>query len=230
MSRQIRTMEQLEEALDVDLAWRKKELADLKLLCNAQQEMNCLLRSTFVMSCAHFEGFIKYATNAYLAYLSSLELTCEQIRVEYASMIVRNKKHALFNSKSGKKVKVSVVTDMLKYYEEVELTKFRISLDDSDMPIVDEDQPAITTEGNPSPEVLKEISKLIGLDYNTLFKTREQFIDRELLLPRHKIAHGQHYPVSEIELAEAIEYVFTMMESIKSSIISLVESNAHLRY
>lgn len=67
MAIKINTLEMLLEELDQDLQWRKKEILDIRTLIIANDYLPCLLRSCFTLSCAHFEGFIRYASNAYIA-------------------------------------------------------------------------------------------------------------------------------------------------------------------
>lgn len=67
----IKTIEKLEDLLMQDLAWRKKEMVSLKILVD-KDEVNepILLRAGIALLCAHFEGFIKRASNCYIGYVS----------------------------------------------------------------------------------------------------------------------------------------------------------------
>lgn len=67
----IKTVETLEELLMQDLAWRKKEMFSLKILVE-KDEVNepILLRAGIALLCAHFEGFIKRASNCYIGYVA----------------------------------------------------------------------------------------------------------------------------------------------------------------
>ena len=178
------------EELDQDLQWRKKEILDIRTLIIANDYLPCLLRSCFTLSCAHFEGFIRYASNAYIAYIAGQKIECRKLKLEIAAILIRKKHYNLF-SNNQYKVKTSVVKKALEEYENILSQQFIIKLNDNAEPIVDEDEPAIPTESNPKPDVLKEITQIIGLDYENMFKAREPFIDRELLNPRHNIVHGR---------------------------------------
>ena len=61
MSIKIHNIEELIEKLDFDAQWRKKEIADILLLCKNNNNPPVLLRAAFVLCSAHFEGYIKYA-------------------------------------------------------------------------------------------------------------------------------------------------------------------------
>lgn len=70
-NKKIKTVETLEELLMQDLAWRKKEMFSLKILVE-KDEINepILLRAGIALLCAHFEGFIKRASNYYIGYVA----------------------------------------------------------------------------------------------------------------------------------------------------------------
>lgn len=56
----IKNIEQLEEILMSDLAWRKKEMLSLRLLVEKDSvNESILIRAGMALLCAHFEGFIK---------------------------------------------------------------------------------------------------------------------------------------------------------------------------
>ena len=114
-------------------------------------------------------------------------------------------------------------------YENILSQQFIIKLNDNAEPIVDEDEPAIPTESNPKPDVLKEITQIIGLDYENMFKAREPFIDRELLNPRHNIVHGRRRVPNYNEVIEVTNYVLEIMETYKESVYSLAEKEDYLK-
>ena len=216
------------EELDQDLQWRKKEILDIRTLIIANDYLPCLLRSCFTLSCAHFEGYIRYASNAYIAYIAGQKIECRKLKLEIAAILIRKKHYNLF-SNNQYKVKTSVVKKALEEYENILSQQFIIKLNDNAEPIVDEDEPAIPTESNPKPDVLKEITQIIGLDYENMFKAREPFIDRELLNPRHNIVHGRRRVPIYNEVIEVTNYVLEIMETYKESVYSLAEKEDYLK-
>ena len=213
MSIKIRNIEELSEKIDADVQWRKKEIADIKMLC---QDCNCppaFLRAAFVLCCAHFEGSIKFASNAYIAFISSQNIKGKDLRIEISSIAVRKKKHQLFGVPATKKVKITVVSDVLQTYDEMLEHNFFIKLSDDDLiPEIDEEDIPLPTEGNPTPDVLADITRILGIDYNSLFQLREPFIDRELLNPRNSVAHGERRQISLQELNAVAEFVLEIMD------------------
>lgn len=230
MSIRIHNIEELTEKLDADAQWRKKEIADIRLLCQNNNNPSVLLRAAFVLCCAHFEGYIKYASNAYIAFISTQNIKGKDLRVEIASIAVRKKKHQLFGQSSTKKVKITVVSDVLETYDNMLENNFFIKLNEDDLvPEIDEEDIPLPTEGNPTPEVLSDISKILGINYNELFQLREPFIDGELLKPRHSVAHGERRPITPSELDSAADFVVEIIDKYKYSIINAAENNRHMR-
>lgn len=230
MSIRIRNIEELSEKLDADVQWRKKEIADIRLLCQNNNNPSVLLRAAFVLCCAHFEGSIKYASNAYIAFISSQNIKGKDLRIEISSIAVRKKKHQSFGIPSTKKVKITVVSDVLQTYDSMLENNFFIKLNEDDLvPEIDEEDIPLPTEGNPTPDVLADISKILGINYETLFQLREPFIDGELLKPRHSVAHGERRPISLAELNAAADFVLDILDKYKDSIIDAAENNRHMR-
>lgn len=230
MSIRITSIEQLIEKLDTDIQWRKKEIADIRAYCQNSDNPQVLLRASFVLCCAHFEGAIKFASNAYIAYVAGQGVRGKELRVEISSILIRKKKHTLFNIPTSQKVKVSVVSDILSAYDELLESQFYIKLNEDDlMPEIDETDPPLSTGGNPTPDVLAEISKVLGISYEELFQLREPFINSELLKPRHAVAHGERRTIHIDELNSACDFVLEVIEKYKSSIIDAAINNLHLR-
>lgn len=230
MSIRIRSIEELIERIDDDAQWRKKEIADLHLYCRNNNYPNFLLRATFILCCAHFEGYIKYASNAYIAYISGQNIKGKDLRIEISSIVIRKKKHQSFGIPSRKKVKVTVVSDVLQAYDDMLEQNFYIKLNEDDLvPEIDENDIPLPTEGNPTPDVLADISKILGIDYDELFQLRAPFINNELLKPRHSVVHGERRLITIEELNAATNFVLEIMDRYKNSIIDAAEKNLHLR-
>lgn len=227
MSIKVNSLEELAEKLDDDIRWRRKEIIDIQTYCQEHRNPPVLLRSAFILCCAHFEGAIKYASNAYIAYISGQNIIGKELLIEISSILIRKKKRASFSSQ---KVKLSVVSDVLRTYDELLENKFYIKLnEDGIMSESDEIELPLSTGGNPTPEVLREISKILDIDYEDLFQLRELFINSELLKPRHAVAHGERRPISEEELTHAKDFVLEIIEKYKDSIVDAATHNRHLR-
>ena len=73
----IKNLEELEDRIDDEIAWRKKELISIKNDVRSSEnkdisEQSRLIRSGIAMLYAHWEGAIKSLAEYYLIYVSSL--------------------------------------------------------------------------------------------------------------------------------------------------------------
>lgn len=99
----IQNYEELTVALDEDTQWRKKEIVDMRTTCFMPNCPPSILRSAFVLCCAHFEGSIKFSSNAYVAFISGQELKHADLRTEISALIIKKQKHVLFGLHDTKK-------------------------------------------------------------------------------------------------------------------------------
>src|SRR5579859_3694905 len=152
----VRTLLDLQQRLDDELAWRKKELAIISSLIPsarssskvpATEIVNCYVRSGIALLYAHWEGFVKEAGDLYLNYIISQRLKYEELTNNFVAMAA--KKHLSDFGFSNK------VTDHIR------VTDFFLSgLSERCNGFA-----AIETKSNLSAEVLKEILSALGLDY-----------------------------------------------------------------
>src|SRR5216684_3668408 len=88
----IRTFEQFQQLLDEELEWRKKELSVIKALVTARSSteiINCHIRSGIALVYAHWEGFIKAASNAYITYVASQRLTYSELTNNFIAIAAK---------------------------------------------------------------------------------------------------------------------------------------------
>lgn len=211
----IKTIEKLQDQLDRDLAWRKKELINLKLLVRCtQNSMYC--RMGLVMLSAHFEGFIRTVANYYVVFVACQKLPLKLINTNFAAI---HFKHVIERDKET--TKISSYTRKLdeiisQYFEEDFTVKYTIN------------SPIIKTESNPSSKVFREILASIGLSYSS-YETKNNFIDTDLLSNRHAIAHGEQTKISCEEFYLTFDTVFEIMESFKDQVIQAAQENRYLK-
>lgn len=210
----IKTIEKLQDHLDKDLAWRKKELINLRLWVHQTQNlMYC--RMGLVMLSAHFEGFIRSAANYYVVYVSYQKVPLKQINTNFVAIFFRS---ILEKDKETKKISSykKKLDEIIKAYSESEFfVKYT------------EDAPIIKTESNPTSTVFREILTSIGLPY-TSYETKNNFIDGDLLSNRHAIAHGERTKISCEEFYTTFDTILEIMETFKSQIIQAALENSYM--
>jgi hypothetical protein len=177
----VRSLSELNEVLSDDLAWRKRELTTMKFMVEESRthEASVLARSGVCLLYAHWEGFVKEASTAYLCYVARLGLKYNQLRPSLVALSIR----AQFSSAEATSrviVRTSVTEFLLSSMNEAATVPWR---------------DAVETRSNLNTEVLKEIACLVGLDFNH-YATKAKFIDGVLLFSRNSIAHGKRETIT----------------------------------
>jgi len=200
----IRTAEQLSDKLAEDLAWRKKELSEIKSLVEAKnvsdQRHKALLRSGICMLYSHWEGFVKLAANSYLEYVRSQKLSYKELSTNFLALAMKEK------------LKEAKDTNKPSLY--IPVCDFFISELDQRCTLPKD---AISTASNLSSEILKEITNILGIDFS-LYSTKSVLIDTKLLKTRNEIAHGNYSSFDKSEYIELHSQVIEMLDIFRNQI------------
>lgn len=173
------TLEKLQDKLDKDLSWRKKELSLVKTnIEEAEGEvLNSLIRSGVAILYAHWEGFIKNSSRSYLAFLNDQQIKLSDMKDNF--LVLHLTKSIIDVKQANKKTKYGTLIDkVFNHGEEV----FKVQYKESTI---------ISTESNLKYDVLHEILYSIGLDPE-IYELKRQYIDQKLIPVRNKIAHGEN--------------------------------------
>ena len=208
----IKTVEQLEELLVQDLAWRKKEMISLKILVEKDKVNEpILLRAGIALLCAHFEGFIKRASNCYVGYVSQQKKLYSELKENFTAL--KMEKEFKSCSKSDKH---SVHKKLLILHKEL-LTKRFIEK-------YDENNPFISTHSNPSSAELEEILETIGIE-SDIFETKATYIDSSLLEKRHKVVHGERSDLDKEDFLTTFKIIIDLVEEYKTLLVNAADNN-----
>lgn len=203
----VRTIEQLSDKLAEDIAWRKRELSEVKSLIEAKnvplQRHNALIRSGICILYAHWEGFIKLAANSYLEYVAMQRLPYNQLSSNFLALAMKAK---LNEAKDTNKPSL--------YIPVCDFFLFELN-NRSSLPYKDKD--AISTASNLSSEILKEITCILGLDFSP-YSTKSELIDVKLLKARNEIAHGNYLMINRQDYIELHQKVIEMLEIFRNQI------------
>ncbi|WP_449419704.1 MAE_28990/MAE_18760 family HEPN-like nuclease [Phormidium nigroviride] len=200
----IRTAEQLSDKLSTDLAWRKKELSEIKSLVETKsfsdQRHKALLRSGICILYAHWEGFVKLAGNSYLEYVRFKRLTYKELSSNFLALAMKEK---------------------LKEAKETNKPSLYIPVCDFFLSELDKrcllPKDAISTASNLSSEILKEITDILGIDFS-VYSTKSVLIDTKLLKTRNEIAHGDYAVFDKDEYIELHIEVIGMLDIFRNQI------------
>jgi hypothetical protein len=200
----IRTAEQLSDRLATDLAWRKKELSEMKSLIEAKnvsdQRHKVLVRSGVCILYSHWEGFVKLAANSYLEYVISKKLTYQELSSNFLALAMKEK------LKEAKEThKPSLYIPVCEFFLS-ELNQRCILPKD-----------VISTASNLSSEILKEITYILGIDFS-VYSTKSVLIDTKLLKTRNEIAHGNYSVFDRDEYLELHREIIGMLDIFRTEI------------
>lgn len=178
----IRTKEQLVDAIDADLSWRRKELIDIRYLIQqstgSRTRQQVRTRAAVALLYAHWEGFVKAASEIYLEFVCMQRCKNSELARCMLAIVVRSRLKAAQNSK-----KISAHRDVVDFF-----------FDGMDERSVLPYKNAIRTESNLSSTVLFDILDTLGIDAAE-YRSKAHLIDNQLLAKRNHIAHGSELDV-----------------------------------
>lgn len=209
----IRTTEQLVDEIDADLSWRRKELTDIRYQLQQstgnRTRQNVTTRAAVALLYAHWEGFVKAASETYLEFVCMQRCRNSELARSMLAIVVRSKLNAAGSSKK-----------ILSHLEVVDF--FRGEMDErSALPY----KSAIRTESNLSSRVLLDILDTVGIDPSA-YESKMHMIDNQLLAKRNHIAHG-----SELDV-EVDDYLFLHSEvmSLMNLLRNQIQNAAVMRH
>ncbi len=200
----IRTAEELSTKLSDDLAWRKKELSEVKSLVESrsfsEQRHTALVRGAVCILYSHWEGFVKLAANSYVEYVRLQKLNYKQLSSNFLALAMKER------------LKEAKQTNKPSLY--IPVCDFFLSQLNQKCVLP---KNAISTASNLSSEILKEITDILGIDFS-LYSTKSVLIDTKLLKTRNEIAHGDYLVFDREEYIELHTEVIGMLDTFRNQI------------
>jgi hypothetical protein len=213
----IRTVEELDDALSEAIVWRKKELHAIKTLIELNKTVpdrsNCLIRSGVALLYAHWEGFIKEAGIAYLEFVRMQNLSYEELAPNFIALAMRGKL-----TKAAQAKKAMIHNEVVEFF----LTKL------SEKGNIPSNSDAINTQSNLSSDVLENIIHTLGLDYAE-YETQKEVIDEKLLTNRNQIAHGKYLVVDQKRFGEIHAEIIALMELFRNQVSNAAATGKYRR-
>lgn len=211
----IKQLEKLQDLLDQDIAWRKKELIDIKLLIHSTKNP-VLCRVGIALLSAHFEGFIKQAANYYVVHVASQNIKISDLHTNFAAI------------HSGKLFDQCAASDKITVYKKA-IDDFLSNYDNLNFQVCySREHPIIKTESNPSSTVVKNIFDSIGLDFSP-YETKTNYIDADLLSNRHSVVHGERVYIAISDFNSTFETITEIMEQISDQVMTAAINKSYLK-
>jgi hypothetical protein len=207
----IRTISQLQDSLDQGFSWRLKEIADLKITVRGNSTLGqaTVIRAGVPLLYAHWEGFVKQASQDYLNFVSSQRLNYGDLS---ACFVVFGVKKHLANITASRQTSINI--------EAVDFFR-RCAGERADLVL----SSAIDTKSNLNSNIFENIAMSIGVPVRS-YDSYYNLIDESLLARRNKIAHGEYLDLSEEDFRGLSDEVIKLLRMYKTDIENLASVGA----
>ncbi|WP_423214618.1 MAE_28990/MAE_18760 family HEPN-like nuclease [Streptococcus equinus] len=185
-------IEQYENEIESDLAWRKVEIAHLFKIMSDAETKEVVMKSMILLLYAHWEGFIKRTSKLYLKYVSEQNVKNKDLTVNFKALMLKKFAQECIDN-DGRNLQKEF--DFMNKQNKIENKPFKIKVDPND----EFDEDIINTQHNLSSKVLKNITQIVGMEYNDVIKQRSNYIDAMLLNHRNSIGHAGKFANSKNE-------------------------------
>lgn len=195
--------EALLDHMDADVGWRRVELSALRggLARARGNAVDTAARTAVALSYAHWEGYVVAASRTLVTYVAGLQLSYGQLTDNYVALCLAGRLLEAENSVRRVQRHVDVINEI------------RLSEKATFPP----PEKTIHAEGNLKSEKFQDIVLRLGLDQGP-FELHLNWIDRELLRRRNKIAHGDSARADPEFAAEALSTVDTLLEHFRTAV------------
>lgn len=208
----IMKIEQYENEIEVDLAWRKIEISHLFIIMNNVETKEVVIKSMVLLLYAHWEGFIKRTSKLYLKYVSELKVRNKELTVNFQALMLKKFARECID-KDG--LNLQKEFDFINKQNKIEDRPFKIHID----PNNEFDEDVINTQHNLKSKVLKNITQIVGIKYNDAFQKRSNYIDVVLVNHRNAIGHAGKFASNKNE-EDALS--FAKVEELKDFIMVML--------
>lgn len=205
----VRSLSELQDALDTEMGWRLKEIAALKATVSrtSHTAQSTLIRAGTALIYAHWEGFVKKTSEYYLAYINSLRLSMNELADPLIAISLR---HHIEGSQNSQKFSQNI--GVVDFFRNRMSDRYRVSL-----------STAIDTESNLNSSVFSNLAQYLCIDASR-YEAKYHFIDESLLSRRNSIAHGEYLDLNSEEWKVIADEVLWLIRAYKTDI----ENNATL--
>ena len=195
----IRTLTQFQEVLDREMAWRVREIAAFKLATKADGvDRQVFLRAGVALVYAHWEGFIKASSEAYLNFVNNQNHAYRELKSCFAVFGLKGKLALLSSSRQA----------------QPNIEAFEFILGELDNPARMSMSNAIDTESNLTSRVFANIASSLDIA-TTNYETKFHLIDQSLVKRRNKVAHGEYIDFDVQDFRMLADDMLQMMRSYK---------------
>lgn len=184
------------------MSWRIREISTFRLASKQDRvDRDTLIRAGVAMVYAHWEGFIKSASESYLEFVNNQGHLYRELKTCFVVF--------------GMKGKLALLGDSRQAKTNIEVLDFVMS--EMDQPAKMALSNAIRTEANLTSNVFRNIATSIDVSI-TQYESRFPLIDESLVGRRNSIAHGEYLGLKPGEFIQLADDVQMMMRWYKTDL------------
>ena len=207
----VKTLLQLQDAMDRELGWRIKEIATFRVeSAKGGKESKAFTRAGVALLYAHWEGFVKRSAELYLEHVSSLGLRYGDLRTCFVVFGLKGKLNTLVTSKkSSPNIEaLDFIRDSLGQVAVLKLSG------------------AVNTESNLSSTVFENIASSVGVS-TSHYRTKFNLIDSSLVERRNKIAHGEFLDLRSGDFEPLVDEVLNLLRWFKNDLLNAAATESY---
>jgi len=209
----IRTLSQLQEALDTEMAWRIKEIAAFKIATKSNDINRAVfVRAGIALVYAHWEGFIKSSSEHYLNFVDNQGHSYRDLKTCFGIFGLKGKLTTLVDSRKAK----------------ANAEAFDFILAEMDKPARMNMSSAIETGSNLTSKVFSNIAASLDIALAS-YETKFNLIDESLVNRRNKVAHGEFLDLDSEAFLTLADEVLQLMRAYKTDIENGASMTAYRR-
>ena len=199
----IRSLIELNDFLDTQLSWRKRELTNLKFAVGDARTSHrgMMLRAAICLLYSHWEGFIKEAATGYVCFVALRGLKFREVAPNLVALGWRAD-----IQKAGRSNLATLHTELTQKMMGEQEETFRPNWD-----------AAIDVESNLNSKALQQVLCVVGINREE-YMTKGPVIDERLVKNRNGIAHGQGVTIDEDDYDDLHDFVVQMLNLFRNDI------------
>lgn len=206
---ELQTADRLSHRLARDLKWRRDEMSAIERnlrVAVSGIDRDALLRAGVALLYAHWEGFVREASQSYLEFVAS---RVKRGRLDYAKLAAPFVGLALSrridtSQPAGEPSLMLAAASRLLLASPPERAAIPT-------------QGVLSARSNLTFEVLRGLLTVIGIDCRP-YETKRKLIDVRLVYARNQIAHGEHCPIEPQDFDELRREVLGMLTHLSNRI------------
>lgn len=209
----IRTLIQLQDALDSEMGWRVKEIGAFRIASKSgNPERKFFIRAGVALVYAHWEGFIKASSEQYLNFVHFRGLTYSELKSCFAVFGLKSKLQMLSISRQA-----SPNIEAFDFIHSAMGKTAHMQMSS-----------AINTESNLTSKVFTNIANSLDLDVEK-YTTKFNLIDESLVKRRNQVAHGEHMVLGGKEFGELADEILQLMRDYKIDLLNAASMETYKR-